>query len=1134
MDFRILGPLEVDQEGRELPLGGRQQRALLALLLLRANEVVRVDEIIDELWPEAPPPSATRSVHALVSRLRRLLEGGQADARDGDEDDTGVLLARAHGYLLRVAPGELDLHRFQSLLDEGRDALAAGQADVAARTLREALAIWRGPPLAEFASNSFAMAEIARLNELRLSALEERIEADLAAGRSSELVAELEALVAAQPLRERLRGQLMLALYRCGRQAEALQLYQDTRRLLVGELGIEPSQALQRLEQAILRQEEALGLPVRAAPDRARSVRRRLALGGFVVLLAAAAVLAALLATRREPAPAVPVLGNSLAIIDPSSNKVVGSVPNVGARPASVAYGSGSLWVANLDDDTVARVDPRTRAIVKRIPVKATQTALAAGPAGVWISNGVTDTLSHIDTRFNSLARTIVVTRPVTALVPAFPLAAVAVGRGAVWVASSDGRVSRIDPVRNRVVGTFEVGFNSRAIAVGAGAVWVANGGGGLVSGSVTRIDPTGATSTGPVGHSPSAIATGAGAVWVAASGDDTVLRINPDTSAVTATIAVGKNPTALAVGGGRVWVANSGDGTVSRIDPDTNTMKTIQVGASPAGLAFAAGSLWISVQTSAPGSVGAGQGGTAQLLLGGTGDFDYTDPALAYLFDSWQLEYATCAKLVNYPDKPAPAGTQLVPEVAKTLPLISNGGKTYTFTIRKGFRFSPPSNEPVTAQSFKYAIERSLNPKMKSPALTASYGPGGGSYLNDVVGEQAYAAGKTPHIAGVIAQGDTLTIRLTRPDGDLPARLTMPFFCAIPVGTPLDPKGLPEIPSAGPYYIASYTPKQQIVLKRNPNYQGARPRHFEQIVYTIDGSAERSAAQVSEGRADYYPVASLSPAKLATLAARYGPGSAAARAGRQQLYVSSQLAVSFLVLNTSRPLFADVNLRRAVNYAIDRRALIRSGLCCDKPTDQYLPPSSPGYRDAHIYALDHPDLAKARRLAAGRGGHAVMLSCDFPGCAQQAQIVKDDLQAIGIDVEVKKTSFGVAVETVSTRGGAWDIWQSSWIVDYADPAAFLDPLFNGSHLKAKDNNDTSYLDDPSFNRRLERAAKLTGPERSRVYGQLDVDLARDAAPLVALATGAVRDVFSARMGCQVFQPVYGMDLGALCIRQKK
>src|SRR6266508_3397090 len=277
MDFRILGPLEVEHEGRQLLLEGRQQRALLALLLLHANEVVPVDAIIDELWPETPPPSATRSVHALVSRLRRLLEG-EPPARNGGEGDNGVLLTRSHGYLLRVAPGELDLHRFESLLRAGRDALAAGQADIAARTLREALALWRGPPLAEFAHNSFAVIEIARLNELRLSALEERIEADLAAGRSAELVAELEALVATHPLRERLRGQLMLALYRSGRQADALQVYQDTRRVLVGELGIEPSQALQRLEQGILRQEGSLEPPAQVVSDRARSMRRRVVL----------------------------------------------------------------------------------------------------------------------------------------------------------------------------------------------------------------------------------------------------------------------------------------------------------------------------------------------------------------------------------------------------------------------------------------------------------------------------------------------------------------------------------------------------------------------------------------------------------------------------------------------------------------------------------------------------------------------------------------------------------------------------------------------------------------------------------------------------------------------------------------
>src|SRR5436309_1697588 len=242
------------------------------------------------------------------------------------------------------------------------------------------------------------------------------------------------------------------------------------------------------------------------------------------------------------------------------------------------------------------------------------------------------------------------------------------------------------------------------------GAVWVASG-----SGSVTRVDQTGATTTIPVGNDPRAIAVSPGAVWVANSGDDTVQRIDSDTNSPTATIQVGKHPTALAIGRGAVWVANSGDGTVSRIDAKQGkVVKTIRVGGSAAGLAFANGTLWVTVQASAPGSVGGGKGGTAQLLLG-TGDFDYTDPAIAYTGDDWQLEYATCAMLVNYPDKPAPAGRQLVPEVAKTLPVISDGGKTYTFTIRKGFRFSPPSNEPVTAQTFKYAIERSQNPRMVS-----------------------------------------------------------------------------------------------------------------------------------------------------------------------------------------------------------------------------------------------------------------------------------------------------------------------------------------------------------------------------------------------------------------------------------
>ena len=244
MQFRILGPLEVADGRGPLPLGGASQRALLALLLLHANEVVSSDRLIDELWADAPPTSGATALQVRVSQLRKAL--GDAAPR---------LETRRPGYLFRLGREELDLERFSRLVGEADVAAPA----VAAETLREALGLWRGPPLADLAYESFAQAAIRRMEELRLMAVERRIEADLALGRHAELVAELEVLVREQPLRERLRGQLMLALYRSGRQAEALEAYRKARLALVEELGIEPSPGLQELERAILRQDAMLG-----------------------------------------------------------------------------------------------------------------------------------------------------------------------------------------------------------------------------------------------------------------------------------------------------------------------------------------------------------------------------------------------------------------------------------------------------------------------------------------------------------------------------------------------------------------------------------------------------------------------------------------------------------------------------------------------------------------------------------------------------------------------------------------------------------------------------------------------------------------------------------------------------------
>jgi DNA-binding SARP family transcriptional activator len=250
VEFRILGPLEVVEGRQVLTLGGPRQRGLLALLLTKANEVVSVDTLIDALWGARPPRAATNTLQYHVSQLRKLLGTGE------------TIITREPGYLIRVEPDELDLFRFERLVAEAEQA----SPDKAARLLRDALALWRGPPLADLAGESFAQPEIRRLEEVRLAVLEQRLEADLALGHHARLVAELEGLVRQHPFRERLRAALMRALYGAGRQAEALNVYRETRQTLVDELGIEPSPALQELERAILRHDPALNPAGDATP----------------------------------------------------------------------------------------------------------------------------------------------------------------------------------------------------------------------------------------------------------------------------------------------------------------------------------------------------------------------------------------------------------------------------------------------------------------------------------------------------------------------------------------------------------------------------------------------------------------------------------------------------------------------------------------------------------------------------------------------------------------------------------------------------------------------------------------------------------------------------------------------------
>jgi DNA-binding SARP family transcriptional activator/basic membrane lipoprotein Med (substrate-binding protein (PBP1-ABC) superfamily) len=313
MDFRLLGPLEADLDGHPLALGGSRARAVLALLLLHRNEVVGLDRIVDELWPQGRPKTAEQVVRVYVSQLRKALE-------------PGCLVTRGRGYLLNVGPDDVDLDLFDSLRAEGRRLLEAGEPAPALEALDRALSLWRGPPLQDFAYETFAQPEIARLEELRLATQEDRFDAQLAVGQDSELVADLELLVEANPLRERLRAQLMLALYRSGRQADALEVYKRGRRQLVDELGLEPSETLRRLEARILRQDPELGRPSGvsrpAAEPRPTPRRTRGRVAAAAVLVAAAVAAALIVAPNGHSRKAAGPPRVTLVVDEPRSQSV--------------------------------------------------------------------------------------------------------------------------------------------------------------------------------------------------------------------------------------------------------------------------------------------------------------------------------------------------------------------------------------------------------------------------------------------------------------------------------------------------------------------------------------------------------------------------------------------------------------------------------------------------------------------------------------------------------------------------------------------------------------------------------------------------------------------------------------------
>ena len=467
MQIRILGPLEVSDDRRVVELGAGRQRALLALLALHAREIVATDRLIDELWGGSPPATAAKALQNLVSQLRRSLG---ADS----------IATRPPGYSLRLDADDLDARRFERLAAEGHRMLAEDPGR-AGHTLREALGLWRGPALADFAYEDFAQTRDhatrrapargdSRIGSTRTWQWVERRSWFPSSSRSC----------AAHPLRERLRGQLMLALYRSGRQADALEAYRSGRRLLDEELGLKPADELQRLERAILNHDPSLESPVVAAAERPSVAQRRRA-------------------SSRTQAPVPP---DSVAVIDPQRSRVVGHVL-VGRRPVALAIGHGSVWVANTDDGTVSRIDPDRREVIRTIGIGAPAIDLAVATDAVWVANGSDGTVSRIDPSADAVVETIDL-RGSSELVWN-PTYAVDADDDSVWIAAGPHHVLRIDPTTNEPSAIIDVGHVPVGVALGEEALWVVT-----TAERALRIEPHTNTATAevPIGY-PVALTAG-------------------------------------------------------------------------------------------------------------------------------------------------------------------------------------------------------------------------------------------------------------------------------------------------------------------------------------------------------------------------------------------------------------------------------------------------------------------------------------------------------------------------------------------------------------------------------------------------------------------------------------------------
>jgi peptide/nickel transport system substrate-binding protein len=524
----------------------------------------------------------------------------------------------------------------------------------------------------------------------------------------------------------------------------------------------------------------------------------------------------------------------------------------------------------------------------------------------------------------------------------------------------------------------------------------------------------------------------------------------------------------------------------------------------------------------SAPGTTAtAPKGGIFRIVFAQQSGLDYIDPALSFTTPGWALIDTFCARLLTNPDKPPPDGFRVVPEVATALPKHSADYKTFTFTLRPVFRFS--DGKPVRANAFARAIYRTLAPNVRSP---------GAMHTRDIVGAADVLAGRARAVSGVVARGNTLTIRLTRPDPDFPKKMTLPFFCAVPPELPTEPEGIgAPLHSAGPYYVTEYVPLERVKIRRNPHYGGTRPHHVDGFDVDLrTGLVRDMMVQIDRGEADWgHSIGAAFFDPSLGLPQKYATGTS-------RFFVGEGLAIRMLAFNMKRPLFRDnPALRKAINFALDRQRLQGLGGALASPsTDQYLPYAMPGFRPADIYPLSGPDLTKAKALATGnlRGGKVVLLTPNFQAPLATSQLIAQQLEPLGLEVTLYPVPLHITsaqyLDLLADPDAGWDIANVIWAPNFPDPSSYVSLLLNG---RVPGSETLTRFSSARYDGELRRIAGLRDPQaRQRAYGELDIRLARDEAPVAAFGVSNEVTFVSDRVGCVVRRPV--LVLTAVCLRK--